>query len=118
MARKIKNISTKNQTLLDETEKLGFGFNHLIKKYGARFTLKLIRSLTSPKKIHSETTSLISPKFKVSEKNQSAAWTEYVEMLKDAGFKFHEWMEDFVDEDTGETVSIERFEVYYIGYGK
>ena len=47
-------------------------------------------------------------------KNREKFHEKYQQELLDAGFTFHEFPEDFIDEDTGEIISIERKNIYCI----
>ena len=126
-----KNISQKNLDLIHASSNtFVLNLDPLIKEYGIRFTLRLIKSLVKVSKEDrkSESVHLIEPRplsilqkkifatedteqkaaLRVTQQEQHAA---YIQLLTECGFTFRTWFEDFVDEDTGEVVSIERREI-------
>jgi hypothetical protein len=109
-----RKMSAKSQQKIDWALQQGIIANELIKVYGLAFVLKLIKELTKGKKTSSNTTNLIYPKLTPGQKYSEVFCQQYYKHLKNAGFKLKEWKEDFIDEDTGEIVAIERKEIYYI----
>lgn len=130
-----KNPSHKNLATVRATSNLfKLNLDPLIKKHGIRFALRLIKSLVKVSK--KETTSsvtLISPSslksiqrkiFATEDSNkkerlrikQEKKYVEYIDLLSECGFTFRTWMEDFVDEDTGEVVSLERREINHFAH--
>lgn len=108
----------------------------LIEKYGPRFVLKLAKSVmvfekepSAPKSVpflephkvrklryelsrarsHVERNAKLE---KTLEERSEALLDEYIELVTQAGFKIKTWDEDYVDEDTGEIITIERKEFY------
>lgn len=119
MIKELKTTSSRNQAVLDYAKANNIDLGPLVSYYGLRFVLKLVRSLKKPPKSRGATTTqLIYPKWIVLDKNRINLMNHYLIQVEEAGFKFRTWHEDFVDEDTGEIVFLERFDIYYIGTEK
>lgn len=110
-----RTLSNKNLERIENVKKQGVNLDQIEKIYGRRFAINLLRKLTRPKNCKQETTSLPFPQFKVIDETKQAIEDQYKQQVEDAGIKFRYWDENFVDEDTGEIVTIERYDVYYIG---
>ncbi|MEI8224184.1 MAG: hypothetical protein WCG20_03625 [bacterium] len=126
-----KNPSHKNLALIHASSNtFVLNLNPLIKKHGIRFTLQLIKSLVKVSKedrksksvrlIEPRSLNMIQKKIITAEDSEQKTalqvvrdeqYTEYLKLLTECGFTFNTWFEDFVDEDTGEVVSIERREI-------
>ena len=101
-------LSKENQELIDNAIKAKIKLENLIEKYGIRFVLDLLKDTQKDEL----SVYLSYPRTK--NKNKEKFQEKYEKELLDAGFTFHEFPEDFVDEDTGEVVSIERRNIYCI----
>lgn len=101
-------ISQKNQDLLDKAITNGIKPAQLIKKYGIFFVLNLLEEVLRKR------LSTYIPYPKTKTKNKDRFIKKYEQELLDAGFRFYEFPEDFVDEDTGQVVSIDRKNIYCI----
>lgn len=94
-------ISPRNQAFLDQAQTHGLTLTDLCTTYGVHFTRKLFRYVMRQTK-KGKDFFLIFPKRKKFDRDA------YVVMLSHAGFQIREFIEDFVDEETGEVVSIAR----------
>jgi hypothetical protein len=101
-------ISKQNQELLDKSIKAGIKPEHLIEKYGIHYVLNLL------KEVYKDQFSAYISYPPTKNKNREKFQEKYQQELLAAGFVFYEFQEDFVDEDTGEVVSIDRKNIYCI----
>ena len=101
-------LSKENQELIDNAIKAKIKLENLIEKYGIRFVLDLLKDTQKDEL----SVYLSYPRTK--NKNKEKFQEKYEKELLDAGFTFHEFPEDFIDEDTGEIISIERKNIYCI----
>lgn len=101
-------LSKENQELIDNAIKAKIKLENLIEKYGIRFVLDLLKDTQKDEL----SVYLSYPRTK--NKNKQKFQETYEQELLAAGFKFHEFPEDFVDEDTGQVVSIDRKNIYCI----
>lgn len=82
----------------------GIGFAVKLFNYLYKQTCKKVKDKNIDKSIN-----LIFPKqYCRHEFDYKKHYTSYLETLKDAGIKLNKWTEDFVDEDTGEVVTLHR----------
>ncbi len=109
-----RKISPGSQLRLDAAKKAGIDPELLISHYGLRFTLKLLNHADQSKNPKEESVSTLFPKPRVTKENYDRFYKQYENHLEIAGFTFHRWFDDFIDEDTGEVVSIERKKIYCI----
>ena len=112
-------INLRNQATLAWAAKKGIILDSLITQYGMGFTLKLIKSLTRKVK-GPRTTGLLypNPKAKISEEKKDRYYENYIKVLENSGFKLKRYNEDFIDEDSGKVVVIERISIYFLGRRK
>ena len=110
-------INLKNQATLAWAAKKGIILDGLITHYGMGFTLKLIKSITRKAK-GPRTTGLLYPKTKTLGEKKNRYYDSYIDVLENSGFKLKRYKEDFIDEDSGEVVVIERIAVYFLGIRK
>lgn len=120
-----KQISHKQRLLLlASAEKLSLDFVKLeafALKHGIMFTRQILTLATKPPRRKKGQLGTIIPfiiypkkvykKLRKEQEHGQAYWElieAYKEVLKDIGFTLFEWDEDFVDEDTGEIVSLPR----------
>ena len=101
-------LSKENQELIDNDIKAKIKLENLIEKYGIRFVLDLLKDTQKDEL----SVYLSYPRTK--NKNKEKFQEKYEKELLDAGFKFHDFKDDFVDEDTGQVVSIDRKNIYCI----
>jgi len=101
-------LSKEEQKIFNKAVKAGIKPEPLIEKYGVEFILTLLEDtqenrlsvyLSYPRNIT---------------RHDDNLQQQYEQDLLTAGFKFHEFPEDFVDEDTGDVVSINRKNIYCI----
>ncbi len=104
----IFKLSKENQELIDNAIKAKIKLENLIEKYGIRFVLDLLKDTQKDEL----SVYLSYPRTK--NKNKEKFQEKYEKELLDAGFKFHDFKDDFVDEDTGQVVSIDRKNIYCI----
>lgn len=109
----MRRLSAKNQQTINRAMKKGILVEEFINDYGIRFTLKLLKHLIKPEKKGPQTTYLICPKEQMFSELGSEKQSEYLEDLKNAGFRTKAGYKEFVDEETGEVVSAPRFKIYY-----
>ena len=116
-----REITLKNQQRLDSVAMFGIDIKPIVEKYGSRFALKLIKNVTWVKNRYGFKAYPQYPNVKLTGTELEKFNELFLQELKQIGFKFRRWNEDFVDEDTGEVVSIERWEIYCLcskHYGK
>jgi hypothetical protein len=116
--KKVRAISPGNQKKVDWAKKKGIILDDLILAYGLMFILKLLKSLEKPQATGPNTTWIIYPRTKVAPDKRFDYLEQYVNALEEAGFKLKRYEEDFIDEDTGEIVTIERKKIYYVSRKK
>lgn len=98
-----------NQEMFDSALAHGIDLTGLRKKYGIKFALKLFKKVyKDSKKKNTSSVELITPKNWDYKKDD---WNQYRDLIESCGFKFNKWVEDFVDEDTGEIVPVGRWEL-------
>lgn len=110
-------VNLKNQATLAWAAKKGIILDSLITRYGMGFTLRLIKSLIRKAK-GPRTTGLLYPKTKALGEKKDRYYENYIEVLENSGFKLKRYNEDFIDEDSGEVVIIERISIYFLGRRK
>lgn len=130
----LENVSPLRRARLEIANRdYNLHLNPLAERYGIQFTLKLIRYLTKRRKhppVENRVPLLATTREKSIQKKILATdikkrkqqlyrriekyHSEYYSLLQKAGFTFFEWNEDFVDEDTGEVVSVPRKEIYLL----
>lgn len=105
----LRRVNRYNQEILDQYSAYGLDPNGLRKKHGLPFVVKLFRYLWKHTKKSKK--ALIDPIFpkNYSDHYLAGSGITYIEELQDAGLKLKVGYEDFIDEDTGEVVSIQRF---------
>lgn len=101
-------LSKRNQELINNAIQAKIKLENLIKKYGIRFVLNLLEDTQK----NQLSVYLSYPRTR--NKNKEKFREKYQQELLDAGFTFHDFEEDFVDEDTGQVISIERRNIYCI----
>ena len=102
-------LNNYNQEVFDMALAYGIDLTGLRKKYGIKFALKLFKKVykdSKKKNVSSET--LITPKGYDYKKDP---WDKYLELVESCGFRFNKWVEDFVDQDTGEVVGVDRWDL-------
>ena len=130
----LENVSPLHRAKLEIANRdYNLHLNPLAERYGINFVLTLLYHLTRKRKkqpldnriplvptkreesIQQKIFATTDAKKKTRLYNrQSELHTEYYNLLKEAGFTFFEWNEDFVDEDTGEVVTVPREEIYLL----
>ena len=101
----MRKVNRHHQIILDNSAACGLDLNGLREKHGLPFIIKLINYLQKETIKGTKPISLIYPEKNFSYKTDIES---YIQNLKDAGLKLKKWVEDFIDEDTGEVVCIER----------
>lgn len=101
-------VNARNQEILDQAKAHGLDLTELRKKYGLPFVIELFKYY---KKVPQDETGveILQPPYKKIKKDESFSVDDYAEILETAGFKLRPWVEDFLDEDTGEFVGIQRY---------
>ena len=98
----MREINERHKKILNLAVAYGLNLDNLRKKYTLKFVIKLFNYLRKESGLGKENIYLMSPD------DPKLNLDEYIEALKEAGFKLKRWVEDFVDEDTGEIVRIVR----------
>jgi len=101
MVRKHNNY---HDQILGQIAGHGLNIAELRKKYKLPFIIKLFKYVQKATDRHYKNIDLLYPREFNWEK-----LAEYVEQLEEAGFKIKTWKENFIDEDTGHIVSINRY---------
>lgn len=121
----MKKNKSWTQIALENAVMYGLNFDQIVQKYGRRFAANLFNYLEKntkksskkkdkefyliyPKKITFKKENLSDQEKKEYYKKQQELLDEYKDLLKDSSIPLRSWVEDFVDEDTGEVVSIDR----------
>lgn len=94
------------ESLLKSAEERSINTEEIIKKFGEDFLFELLMIVFQKKK--SKGFSFLEEE---SEK-RNIPWKDFKEQMLLCGIKIRTWNEDFVDEDTGEVLSIQRWEIY------
>lgn len=110
----MRKICHKSQLKLSLVRQKGINPDELVRKYGIRFVGKLINYLTKEKGVKSLTRPAIYPQIKKFRWDNEQQIEQYFDDLEEAGFKIKNKPEDFIDEDTGQIVTISRKFLYYL----
>ncbi|MFZ2310141.1 MAG: hypothetical protein WAW11_01195 [Patescibacteria group bacterium] len=110
----MRKICHQSQLKLSLVRQKGINPDELVKKYGIRFVCKLINYLTKEKGVKYLTRSAIYPQIKKFDWRNEEQIEQYFDFLEDAGFKIKTKPEDFIDEDTGQIVTLQRRYFYYL----
>jgi hypothetical protein len=105
---------SKNQQRLDRARQRGVNPDLLVKKYGIHFVGGLIEYLTKTEKVGPRVRPAIYPQIKKFRWDNEEQIEQYFEDLEEAGFKIKIKPEDFIDEDTGGIVTLQRRFLYYL----
>ncbi len=81
-------------------------FNDLVENFGEKKTFLILKYIFNKYTPENLKKSLPKKMFANDESNQK--WDDFKDKLKECGIKVLSYFEDFVDEDTGEIVTIER----------
>ena len=106
--RNMHKVNARNQEILDQAKAHGLDLTELRKKYGLPFVIYLFK-YTKEKSDKKEDFEIRLPPYKKTKKDINFSTDTYAEILENAGFKLRPWVQDFVDEDTGEVVGIQRY---------
>ena len=109
---------SKNQQRLDWARQRSIDPDMLVKKYGIRFVGNLIEYLTKTEKVGPRVRPAIYPQIKKFRWGNEQQIEQYFEDLEEAGFKIKNKPEDFIDEDTGQIVTLQRKFLYYLKNNK
>lgn len=105
----MRKTSQRNQAILDQAKnEYGIDLTNLRKICGLKFVLKLFKYVLKQTKKGIDSIKMLYPKV-TKEELMGDKMDDYEQELKNAGFKISTWPEDFVDEDTGEVVTIHRY---------
>ncbi|MBP6912527.1 MAG: hypothetical protein KBB86_01185 [Candidatus Pacebacteria bacterium] len=111
----LHKLNAYNQQVVDHATTHGLNLTKIRRACGIGFAVKLFNYLYKQtcKKVKVKKSdkfiNLIFPKkYCRHEFNYKKHYDSYIETLEDAGIKFNKWTEDFVDEDTGEVVTLHR----------
>ena len=110
----MRKICHKSQLKLNLVRQKSINPDALIKKYGIRFVCKLINYLTKDKTAKFRTRPAIYPQIKKFDWQSEEQIEQYFDLLEEAGFKIKTKPEDFIDEDTGKVVTLQRKFLYYL----
>lgn len=117
-----------SQRFLNYGQARGIDTESVAKAYGIGFTVWLIKALSRPKprtitqdKKQTGTQYFPYPKSVSREmlktlnaRKQAKIANEYLDVLKNAGFRVHRWPENTIDEQTNKIVVVVRTEIRYI----
>lgn len=110
----MRKISYKSQQKLEWAKQRGIDPDPLVKKYGIRFVMELLNHLTKTEKNGPRTREIIYPSIKKFDCFDTRHREEYFEELEEVGLRIKYKHEDFIDEDTGGIITIERPYLYYL----
>ncbi len=102
----MRKVNRYHQEILDQAKAYDLNLDNLREKYGLIFVLKLFKYLIKETKKDNKKIWFICPEKNF---NYESDLSDYVDGLENAGFKLKKHKEDFIDEDTGEVVGIERY---------
>jgi hypothetical protein len=108
----------KSQLKLSLVRQKGINPDELVKKYGIRFVCQLINYLTKDKNVKLLIRPSIYPQIKKFDWRNEGKVEQYFDDLEEAGFKIKNKPEDFIDEDTGQIVTLQRKFLYYLKNNK
>jgi len=92
--------------LLNQAKAHGLDLERLRKRYGLPFVIKLFKYIKKESLLKKPKIDPIFPERFLADK---ILISDYIVELEDSGFPMKTWVEDFIDEDTGEIVGIQRF---------
>ena len=101
----MRKTNVYHDQILGQAAAYGLKLDGLRKEYKLPFVIKLFKYLKKETKKGSRSIDIIRPKNNFDWKKDD---DKYLEELENAGFKLKKWDENFIDEDTGEVVSIPR----------
>lgn len=109
----MKKISYSNQTVMDHALAYSINLEHLRKKYTLKFAIKVFRHvLRETKRKMKDKDFKKNKKFNfidmIFPRKKDYDLDEYFNLLEDAGFRLEKFFEDFINEDSGEIVTIVR----------
>jgi hypothetical protein len=110
----MRKVSHRSQLKIRFAAHRGINYDRLIEKYGIRFFCQLVNYLTKGKNVRIQTRPAIYPSIKKFDWRNSEQIEQYFEDLEEAGFKIKTKPEDFVDEDTGQVVTLQRRYLVYL----
>ncbi len=100
-------VNARNQEYLDQSKVYGLDLTDIRKKYGLPFTIQLFKYVKKIQK--KEDVLILHPPYKKIKDGKRFSVDDYAEILENAGFKLRPWIENFIDEDTGEIVGVQRY---------